>query len=843
MRKANSPSWLVAVILTVGSISTPGLAQIIPDTTLPNNSIVLPDGNLFTINGGTEAGSNLFHSFQDFSIPTGGEAFFNNAQSIDNIITRVTGGNISDIDGLIRANGGANLFLINPNGIQFGPNARLEIGGSFLGSTAESLLFEDGRFYSATEPNAPPFLTVNVPVGLQMGSNPGGIEVRGAIAPPDPIATVGDIDSFGLQLSPNQTFALIGGPLDIVGGNLRVEGGRIELGSVAGKSLLGLLPVAEGWTVNYDGATNFGDLHIDGSSTLRLSGAGGGSIALTGRNLTIDGESNLLAETLSSRDGGTIAFRASEDIALLGNSFVSATTFGSGNAGSIELQGRSIFVEQASDFEAETRSLGNAGRIIAAATDTILLNERGRISTATIGAGRGGSIDLSAGTIVLDNSSRVLNPSARIDGVSNPNLPIGHAGQINFTADTLIIRGGSGPNIATSSDGNGGQVNMRADSILMEDRSFIAAVTRDSGRGGEINITANSLTVRDNSGFGSRVRGTGDGGQLNLDVGFILFDRSGLGTDTRSSGNGGDIDIRADVMVLRNQGNLQSSASGSGNAGTVGIEVGELILDEGSIELQSTGAGNAGTLEVVADSIQLDNESSMVATVVSGDGGNLIINSNNLLLRGGSQITTSATGTATGGNIRLDTDLLAALDDSDLTANAVLGTGGNIDIVAQGIFLSPNSQITASSQFGIDGVVSINNPIVDPVSGLVALDADPLNPNTQLQDSCEIATKSRFTITGNGGLPEDPTQSLQPPIVWRDTRLGEIPTQLTPNSPETELEEASVSTVPLVEATGWRRNERGQIELVAALDHLSYSSWQSHLDCDAISQDAIEPDS
>ena len=217
--------------------------QVTSDGTLTTpTQVVTPSGNVFEINGGTTAGENLFHSFQDFSILNGQEVNFNNSESIANIISRVTGGNISNIDGLIRTMGEANLFLINPSGIMFGPNASLSIGGSFYASSADAILFEDGTVFSAKNPQQQPLLTINVPFGLQLGQNPGAIINRSRAN-----SQFGEFEA-GLELTGDNTLAFIGGDITIDNGILTLGGGRIELGGLAEPGII---------EINDDGSLKF----------------------------------------------------------------------------------------------------------------------------------------------------------------------------------------------------------------------------------------------------------------------------------------------------------------------------------------------------------------------------------------------------------------------------------------------------------------------------------------------------------------------------------------------------------------------------------------------------------
>ena len=167
----------VMVLTVLCGMTDNAIAQVVPDNTLGTQ--VTQTGAVFGINNGTRSGTNLFHSFSQFSVPTGGSAIFNNSLDIRNIFSRVTGSQASTIDGILKAQGSANLFLMNPNGIVFGPNAQLQLGGSFLGTTASGIKFADGIEFNTANTSMPALLSINLPIGLQMGTQPGSIQING----------------------------------------------------------------------------------------------------------------------------------------------------------------------------------------------------------------------------------------------------------------------------------------------------------------------------------------------------------------------------------------------------------------------------------------------------------------------------------------------------------------------------------------------------------------------------------------------------------------------------------------------------------------------------------------
>ncbi|OKH11289.1 hypothetical protein NIES592_22245 [Fischerella major NIES-592] len=640
-------------------------AQISPDGTLPTN--VNQINNVFEITGGTQAGSNLFHSFRQFSVPNGSEAFFKNSGNINivNIINRVTGGSVSKIDGLIKENYGANLILINPSGINFGSNAQLSIGGSFLGSTASSLKFADGTEFSATDIQNSPLLTISVPVGLQFGQNPAAINVQGQ---GHNLSVESQIFSpftrgktAGLQVQPGQTLALVGGDIVLDGGVLTAEGGRLELGSVGGNSLVSLLAnPGQAWSLGYQGVPSFKDIEMRSRAILDTSGTGSGSIQLQGRNITLQDGSAVLIQTQGTESAGNIDINASESLQLVGTTAdgqistnIFAETIGGGKSGNINIT-----------------------------TPRLVVRDGAVISAATYTSAPSGNVTINAPEFVEVNGFSPVNPN-RFSTISAATYSIGNAGTLTVSTKRLTATDGGNIASITAGTGSGGNVVVNASELveligvapLVFAPSQITAGTGGPGPAGNVTINTQRLVVKDGGRVDASTLASGPAGSITINA----KDSVEVSGTVPGSVNPSLIISSANIVDPALQLILRLPPIPSGASGSVTINTGKLSVTDGALVTASNqGSGISGRIKINAQSVFLDGggiTSELGGTFTAGQvklfspftiggnmGGDIDISAQQLTVQGGAGISTASFTNAAGGNVNIDVSGLVQVD-------------------------------------------------------------------------------------------------------------------------------------------------------------------------------------
>ncbi|MBO3459506.1 filamentous hemagglutinin N-terminal domain-containing protein [Aetokthonos hydrillicola Thurmond2011] len=743
-------------------------AQITPDRTLPNNSSVIINGNVFNIIGGTQAGRNLFHSFQQFSVPTGGMASFNNGLDIQNIFSRVTGGSISNIDGIIKANGTANLFFLNPNGIVFGRNARLNVGGSFLATTANAIQFGNLGNFRASDPNNPALLTVN-PTALFYNQIAAGASIQNSSTAPAGVAPTG-ASSSGLRVPDGNSLLLVGGDINMDGGRLRAYGGHIELGGLASPGTVELAVDGNNLSLSLKTQSTRGAVSLTNGANINVSAGDGGSITVNASDLNITGGSSFnagIAQGLESVGvkAGDITLNATGDIKIDGKGSRIANNVqerAMGNAGNITLFSNSFGLTGGAQLDASTYGQGNAGNVNIKATGAVTIAgiPSGIFTDIKSGSiGRGGNINVQTGEIVVDNTGDN-------GGISSITYGKGDTGDININTRNLILK-----NAQIGSDvygeGNAGTFKVSASrSVELSGEIpggaqgapggiFAQVDVNGKGNAGKMYIETPRLSVSDGSKVQVANFGEGDAGSLLIHADEVnVFDTerppyyfTGIfatvardpHTVNPPKGNGGDLTIETRTLSLRNGGQVAAYTQGEGNAGRLLIQASDSVEVTGSNSphltiisggVANSGIGNGGSITIETPQLSVKNggviESAVsLLTIVGkgngvtvnspGKGGTITINASNLLLNDG-QIN-AATASGDGGNIILNiSDYLLLRNDSRISTTAGTrgagGNGGNITINAPNGFViatrSENNDITANAFNGSGGAVKIN---------------------------------------------------------------------------------------------------------------------------------------
>ena len=705
-------------------IISPASAQITPDTTLDNSPSKVNSQSLnnLLIEGGVKNQSNLFHSFQEFNINKGQQVFFANPQGISNIITRITGNNPSNINGVLGVNGFANLFFLNPNGIIFGKDARLNVNGSFIGSTAESINFSDGSFFSAIEPNNPALLKINVPLGLQYGNNPAAIQLKQA----------------NLQVKPGKTLGLIGGNVSLDNTILKAPGGTIQLGGLLDSGIVNLNNFK---SFSFPQNIKLGDISLTNKSNIEVIADGGGDIFVDANNFDLD-NSNIRAgirKGLGNKDAvaGNIDINARGDINLNNNSNINniLEPDSIGEGGKIDIRTNNFFLKDA-NILTDTESSGNAGDLIVTAENKFEIIS----SPVNISLGGEGRKGLSSKT---------------------EEEATGNGGNIIVESPEITISGIGGIDSSTKGFGDGGTVTILTDRLNIIEGAAVLSNTRSSGNAGEIFIQASefieisnklsdtrfNLPPRPPGGIIADIRRgnteDGSGGKITLETArFTLRDGAFITTDTKGRGDGGNITIKAtelvEVIGHRNSPNTQIVTEvrnrASGKGGNLLIETKNLVVANGAtINVGTSGSGDSGNLHLKAtESIILqgtsDNSPSNIIAQVGQDsnanGGNITIETKNLNIQDGNQISASNLGRGNSGNISIkatealningnfstteSSDRLVAesfQDDNNFlfpsgifSSSPGIGNAGDLNIETDKLNLENKAQISVSSQ-------------------------------------------------------------------------------------------------------------------------------------------------
>ena len=741
--------------------SSRSIGQIIPDATLNNNSSTITedatiDGQAVDlIEGGAVNNDTLFHSFAEFSILPNQQVYFDHPNGINNILTRVTGDRISQIMGKLGVNGTANLFLLNPNGIVFGENAALDIAGSFVATTADSFVGDSGEFYSATNPEAPPLLTINIPQGLQFGSNPGSIEVQGnghqLTINPTTLTPVFDSQASGLAIAARRTLALIGGELNFNGGGLSTAGGTIKLGSIAQPGQVGLTMDGKAIAFNYDNITAYSDINLAQKSSISLieqptgngSPKGSGSLELRGRNITLEDSSTIIA--IRNRPGSnedSINIFASDSLNLLEDNpdnFPSA----------IITQTQENTNQQGVDINIDTTNLK--------------LQNNALIISTVASRGDGGEINIVAQELDFNNSN-----SSYSTGIISQVLPEsqGDGGIIIIDVENLELSD-------NFSDVDEDDLNDDLEAVVGANRAdqLEDLIEDDDDAGGENVFVGLNRVSGDNT--------------------FILPGGGQISVRNNGVGNGGIALIKIDNTDV-----LELSEPSVETPEVEAPEMEEVVAEpDDQIPEEVIEADNQMPEEVIEPTPEL--ESPQIESDINSKTSEVVEE----------EISNEVIKQTSDNNQETATQQPSVNQELSTEDNYVFNLNNGETIVIDTDDLNQlGNEIAADAANTADAESEDTKMFID---GLFI--ANSFNSSLDLFSACHIGNNN-FTYIGRGGIRINPLEELTDSTLLPD---WEITPQKIDNSSGSANLKFLLESKPIVEAQSWKINQNGKVELVA----------------------------
>ena len=792
--------WLAVASALCASV--PAQAQITTDGTLGPAKALSGPNFAIPADLGRQAGANLFHSFGLFNVPTGGSATFSGPSSVSNIISRVTGGQVSSIDGRLASTiQGANLFLINPRGILFGPNASLDLTGSFTASTANYLKLADGtRFEASATVN--PILSAAPPAAFGFLEPTGSITVQGS----------------QLQVAEGKSINLVGGPVTVSDASLHTIAGDIRIVGVGGTGEASLGGNVAPGTALAPVALARSTLSTQSAPGLENApGLTPGRILIRGGQLTVT-ESSLASTNNEQADAPPIELAASGDLTLRASNITSSTG-SSGRGADIALSGENVTVDHNSQVGSLTWGDGrggdvalgarNAVRVVAAPEDPNYTN----VYSEAHGAGAAGDIRASGDTVTVqsgnlysytagDGATGSVIMRGREVGVTNGAYVYtlsdwgtgGRTGDIDIAATARLSVSGADWNgyvaqvfTSTYGSGNGGGVTLRAPSVLLS-RGLVNVGANWSGNAGDILVEADALRVAGDGTGGSRIGSdlgywtSGHGGNITLRA-FRSLELDGSGgnsmitsaTAYTSTGDAGNITIESPHVMLRGPAMIYVPANGSGNGGNVVIRTQDIELGAGTsiasdnppwgtgqggnITIEGTGRLTMATTPIAwFDHWHLHPDDSQIIAWTGGPGnaGNVTISIPEIYAGLNSHIVSYTFGAGDAGTITINADRVKLADTSAIITSTESGTGN-----AGRIVLNIGERFEMTDRGFYNGV--INNLFAgSPLStrgGVLSVSAGPGNPGSVvlrapvvLLDDARIQVSTRES--GHGGRIE-----------------------------------------------------------------------------------------